>query len=77
MGSVLTYQAIRLAAEAGARTLDLLRGTEPYKYRFGAVDHHDGTWLVPRGPAGLLLAARYRLRDRMRPSRRPEPLASA
>ncbi len=77
MGSVLTYQAIRLAAEAGARTLDLLRGTEPYKYRFGAVDHHDGTWLVPRGPAGLLLAARYRLRDRMRASRRPEPLASA
>jgi CelD/BcsL family acetyltransferase involved in cellulose biosynthesis len=77
MGSVLTYQAIRFAARAGARTLDFLRGTEPYKYRFGAVDRHDLTWLVPRGAAGVLLAARYRARDRMRPRRRPEPLASA
>ena len=77
MGSVLTYQAIRFAAAAGARTLDLLRGTEPYKYRFGAVDRHDRTWIVPRGPAGLLLSARYRARDRIRPRRRPEPFALA
>ena len=60
MGSVLTYQAIRLAAERGARTFDFLRGAEPYKYRFGAVDRHDRTWLLPHGPAGTLLAARYR-----------------
>jgi CelD/BcsL family acetyltransferase involved in cellulose biosynthesis len=77
MGSVLTYHAIRLAACAGARTLDFLRGTEAYKYRFGAIDRHDRTWMVPRGPAGLLLSARYRARDRLRPRRRPEPLASA
>jgi CelD/BcsL family acetyltransferase involved in cellulose biosynthesis len=77
MGSVLTYHAIRFAARAGARTFDFLRGTEGYKYRFGAVDRQDLTWLVPRGPAGLLLSARYRARDRMRPRRRPEPLASA
>jgi CelD/BcsL family acetyltransferase involved in cellulose biosynthesis len=77
MGSVLTYHAIRFAARAGAQIFDFLRGTEPYKYRFGAVDRHDRTWMVPRGPAGLLLSARYRARDRMRPGRRPEPLASA
>ena len=77
MGSVLTYQAVRFAACAGARTLDFLRGTEAYKYRFGAVDRHDRTWMVPRGPAGLLLSARYRARDRMRPRRRTEPLACA
>jgi CelD/BcsL family acetyltransferase involved in cellulose biosynthesis len=77
MGSVLTYRAIRFAACAGAHTLDFLRGTEAYKYRFGAIDRHDCTWIVPRGPAGLLLSARYRARDRMRPRHWPEPLASA
>jgi hypothetical protein len=42
--------------------LDFLRGGEPYKYRFGARDHWDHTWLVPRGPAGALLALRHRAR---------------
>ena len=60
MGSVLAYQAIRLAASRGVNTFDFLRGAEPYKYRFGAVDRCDRTWLVPRGPVGALLAARYR-----------------
>ena len=60
MGSVLAYQAIRFAGAHGARTFDFLRGSEPYKYRFGAVDRWDRTWLVPCGPAGALLAARYR-----------------
>jgi CelD/BcsL family acetyltransferase involved in cellulose biosynthesis len=77
MGSVLIYQAIRFAACAGARTFDFLRGNEAYKYRFGAVDRHDRTWMSPRGPAGLLLSTRYRARDRVRPHRRPQPLASA
>jgi CelD/BcsL family acetyltransferase involved in cellulose biosynthesis len=77
MGSVLMYQAIRFAADAGARVFDFLRGTEPYKYRFGAVDRTDLTWMVPRGPAGVLLSARYRARDRMRPDRRPELVTSA
>jgi CelD/BcsL family acetyltransferase involved in cellulose biosynthesis len=37
-GVVLLAECIRLAAEEGCRTFDFLRGTEPYKYRFGAVD---------------------------------------
>jgi len=37
-GMVLMAECIRLAAEEGSATFDLLRGTEPYKYRFGAVD---------------------------------------
>jgi CelD/BcsL family acetyltransferase involved in cellulose biosynthesis len=63
MGSVLAYQAIRFAAAHGARTFDFLRGAEPYKYRFGAVDRWDRTWMVPHGPGGALFAARYRAGD--------------
>jgi len=37
-GMVLMADCIRIAAEEGSHTFDLLRGTEPYKYRFGAVD---------------------------------------
>ncbi|MGH2725434.1 MAG: GNAT family N-acetyltransferase [Actinomycetota bacterium] len=37
-GMVLMADGIRLAAEEGCTTFDFLRGTEPYKYRFGAVD---------------------------------------
>jgi len=66
MGSVLVLHALERAAEEGAHTFDFLRGTEPYKYRFGARDRCDRTWLVPRGPAGALLAARHRVRDRRR-----------
>jgi CelD/BcsL family acetyltransferase involved in cellulose biosynthesis len=64
LGSVLTYHAIRLAADHGAHTFDFLRGTESYKYRFGAVDRHDRTWLLPKGPAGALLVARFWARQR-------------
>ncbi|MEN3284947.1 MAG: hypothetical protein V7607_6087 [Solirubrobacteraceae bacterium] len=63
MGSVLACQAIRFAGAHGIRTFDFLRGAEPYKYRFGAVDRWDRTWMVPHGPAGALIAARYRARD--------------
>jgi CelD/BcsL family acetyltransferase involved in cellulose biosynthesis len=77
LGSVLLYHAIRFAAIGGARTFDFLRGTEAYKYRFGAADRDDRTWMVPRGPAGHLLSARYRARDRIRPRRRPEAAGSA
>jgi CelD/BcsL family acetyltransferase involved in cellulose biosynthesis len=69
MGSVLAYQAIRFAASRGVRTFDFLRGTEPYKYRFGAVDRCDRTWLVPHGPLGALLAARYRATEVVHRSR--------
>jgi CelD/BcsL family acetyltransferase involved in cellulose biosynthesis len=76
LGSVLIFQAARLAAADGVRTLDLLRGAEPYKYRFGAVDRSDCTWLWPRGPAGMLLSARYRARQRLRPRLRAAAPAS-
>lgn len=36
-GMVLMSESIRLAAAEGITTFDLLRGDEPYKYRFGAV----------------------------------------
>lgn len=37
-GMVLMSETIRLAAEEGCDVFDMLRGAEPYKYRFGAVD---------------------------------------
>lgn len=37
-GMVLMAECIRIAAEEGCTTFDFLRGTEAYKYRFGAVD---------------------------------------
>jgi CelD/BcsL family acetyltransferase involved in cellulose biosynthesis len=77
LGSVLIFQAARLAPADGVCTLDLLRGSEPYKYRFGAVDRSDCTWLWPRGPAGVLLTARYRARQRLRPELRTAEHASA
>jgi CelD/BcsL family acetyltransferase involved in cellulose biosynthesis len=66
IGSVLVLHALEHAAEEGAGTFDFLRGTEPYKYRFGARDRSDRTWLVRRGPTGALLAARHRIRGRVR-----------
>ena len=37
-GMVIVGEVIRVAAEEGATTFDLLRGDEEYKYRFGAED---------------------------------------
>ena len=37
-GMVLMAETIRLATEEGYGVFDMLRGAEPYKYRFGAVD---------------------------------------
>lgn len=66
LGNVLILHALEFAAAGGARSFDFLRGTEPYKYRFGARDRWDRTWLVPSGPAGALLVARHRARARRR-----------
>jgi CelD/BcsL family acetyltransferase involved in cellulose biosynthesis len=72
LGNVLVLHALERAAEHGARWFDFLRGAEPYKYRFGASDAFERTWLVPRGPAGALLSASRRLR-RGRPAGAPPP----
>lgn len=37
-GMVLVGELIKVAAEEGCEVFDLLRGDEPYKYRFGAED---------------------------------------
>jgi CelD/BcsL family acetyltransferase involved in cellulose biosynthesis len=68
LGTVLVAEAIRLAGEAGAKVFDFLRGAEDYKYRFGATDRVDETWLVPRGVGGRLLGLRYRVKARRTPS---------
>jgi CelD/BcsL family acetyltransferase involved in cellulose biosynthesis len=73
LGNLLVLHALEFAAGEGASTFDFLRGTEPYKYRFGARDQWDRTWLVPRGPAGALLLARHRLRERRASAATPEP----
>jgi CelD/BcsL family acetyltransferase involved in cellulose biosynthesis len=53
LGSVLIYTGIRAAGAQGARYFDFLRGSEPYKYRFGAEDVYDQTWLLPKGASGV------------------------
>ncbi|WP_051778056.1 GNAT family N-acetyltransferase [Kitasatospora phosalacinea] len=62
LGTALVDAAIRSCAAEGVRTFDFLRGREPYKYRFGAVDRTDTGWLLPRGPGGALLSLKHRLR---------------
>ncbi|MFF4338995.1 GNAT family N-acetyltransferase [Kitasatospora sp. NPDC001540] len=62
LGTALVDAAIRNCAAEGVRTFDFLRGREPYKYRFGAVDRTDTGWLLPRGPGGALLSLKHRLR---------------
>lgn len=47
-GMVLVWELIGRAADEGCTTFDLLRGDEPYKYRFGAVDREVRTLLLVR-----------------------------
>jgi CelD/BcsL family acetyltransferase involved in cellulose biosynthesis len=61
VGTVVVAEAIRLARENGMHSFDLLRGDEAHKYRFGAVDRDDETWLLPRGVNGQLLRAGFGL----------------
>jgi CelD/BcsL family acetyltransferase involved in cellulose biosynthesis len=63
LGTALVGEAVRLAGEAGLEVFDFLRGAEPYKYRFGATDRVDETWLLPRGGRGRLLELRYRVKS--------------
>ncbi len=64
LATVLVAEAIRLAGADGATVFDFLRGAESYKYRFGANDRIDRTWLLPVGIGGRLLRAKYRWKQR-------------
>lgn len=64
LGTVIHAVAIEKLAESGCQVYDFLRGTEEYKYRFGATDLVDSSFLVPRGPGGLALRAKARLKER-------------
>jgi CelD/BcsL family acetyltransferase involved in cellulose biosynthesis len=48
---VLISELIERAADEGCATFDLLRGDEPYKYRFGAVDREVRTLTLVRRDA--------------------------
>ncbi|WP_395292821.1 GNAT family N-acetyltransferase [Kitasatospora hibisci] len=60
LGTAVIAEALRATAGQGLATFDFLRGTEPYKYRFDAVDREDVSWLVPHGLSGALLGLKYR-----------------
>ncbi|MFJ3794040.1 GNAT family N-acetyltransferase [Kitasatospora sp. NPDC090091] len=60
LGTAVIAEALRASAEQGLATFDFLRGTEPYKYRFDAVDREDVSWLVPHGLSGALIGLKYR-----------------
>jgi len=60
LGTILNDEAIRLAAINGCSSFDFLRGDEDYKYRLGACDVVDETWLLSRGVSGRLLEWKYR-----------------
>ncbi|MFQ5516514.1 MAG: GNAT family N-acetyltransferase [Acidimicrobiia bacterium] len=62
LGTVLLAAAIRHTAERGGKVFDFLRGSEEFKYRFGAVDVVDRSWLLRRGVAARLLAWKRRRR---------------
>ncbi len=47
-GMVLIWELIERAAAEGCTSFDLLRGDEPYKYRFGAVDREVRTLTLVR-----------------------------
>lgn len=48
-GMVLVSELIQQASREGNRVFDLLRGDEPYKYRFGAVDRPLDRLILVRG----------------------------
>jgi CelD/BcsL family acetyltransferase involved in cellulose biosynthesis len=73
LGNVLVLHALESASERGGRSFDFLRGKEDYKYRFGARDELDRSWLVARGPGGALLAAAARARRADRRAAAPRP----
>jgi CelD/BcsL family acetyltransferase involved in cellulose biosynthesis len=61
LGTVVVAEAIRLARDNGMQRFDFLRGDEAHKYRFGAEDADDETWLLPRGVSGHALRSGFAL----------------
>ena len=57
-GMLLLEQAITTAMADGDREFDFLRGTEPYKFRWGAVARVNQRLLLPFSPTGAWWAAR-------------------
>jgi CelD/BcsL family acetyltransferase involved in cellulose biosynthesis len=57
LGMTLLSHAIRAAADEGIREFSLLRGHEPYKYRFATDDRGLDSVCVTRGPAGAAALA--------------------
>lgn len=64
LGTAVIAEAVHACAGRGLHTFDFLRGTEPYKYRFDAVDRDDVSWLLPHGLSGALLGLKYRAKAR-------------
>jgi len=61
LGTALVHEMILHARAQGATLFDFLRGPEEYKYRFGAEDQIDQTWLLARGASGKVLQAKARV----------------
>ena len=59
LGTVLVAHAMQAAHAEGCRVFDFLRGPEPYKYRFGATDRDDTTWVRGRGPLARWVESRH------------------
>jgi CelD/BcsL family acetyltransferase involved in cellulose biosynthesis len=54
VGNQLVWHAIKQAAAEGETTFDFLRGREPYKYRWGAIDQPTYRWQLSELPAVCL-----------------------
>jgi CelD/BcsL family acetyltransferase involved in cellulose biosynthesis len=66
LGTLLLQEGIKMAKCKGARVFDFLRGNEPFKYRFGAHDRIDTTWIIPRGLPGTMLTFAFSARNLLR-----------
>src|SRR5262245_24564422 len=70
LGKVLIHRAIHLAAADGVQTFDFLRGTEAYKYRFGATDTYDRSYVLVRNASGHAFTIEHAIRGRLQPIKR-------
>jgi hypothetical protein len=67
-GTVLLYEVVRRAIERGGRELDLLRGAEPYKFRYVEHTRQLKTLQVANGTAGAAALVAMRAGTRLRAS---------